>query len=172
MSDAVSPSKPMGSRILVPESQSPVFLDTPYSQLYRHVHPILVLSVAYFSFSSLVADPISTLISTAIPLAIFQFLYCILCLPPWSSKPAPSPSSKKDGNGNGSITNINGGIKDSSTTTTTTAKRPKRVQFAKTPATLSSKISVCYSPFLHPFLSFPFQTPPPSQCCLSILLPG
>ncbi|KAI4191987.1 MAG: hypothetical protein LQ348_003316, partial [Seirophora lacunosa] len=46
-----------------------------------HIHPALVLSLFYLSFSALVADPVSTLIRLCFPIAALQGLYSVLCLP-------------------------------------------------------------------------------------------
>ncbi|KAI4179366.1 MAG: hypothetical protein L6R41_007887, partial [Letrouitia leprolyta] len=51
------------------------------ARLYHHIHPTLVLSLFYFSFSALVADPVSTLYKLCLPIAVFQGFYCVLCLP-------------------------------------------------------------------------------------------
>ncbi|KAF2264743.1 glycosylphosphatidylinositol anchor biosynthesis protein 11 [Lojkania enalia] len=56
------------------------------AKLYTHVHPILLLSLYFYSFRSIVADPISTLSRTLLPLGVLQIAYVAICLPPTGSK--------------------------------------------------------------------------------------
>ncbi|KAJ8612319.1 hypothetical protein MRB53_037529 [Persea americana] len=56
-------------------------LSTPASTAYNHALPVLVLAIYYASFNALVADPVSTLFYLAWPLAAFQAIFCVLCLP-------------------------------------------------------------------------------------------
>lgn len=68
------------------------------ARLYTHVHPILVLSVYAFKFPALVADPVSTLLSTLAPLAVLQIAFVAICLPPTGGSPSmrkQKPGEKK-----------------------------------------------------------------------------
>ncbi|KAI9874824.1 MAG: Glycosylphosphatidylinositol (GPI) anchor assembly protein [Pleopsidium flavum] len=57
-------------------------LPTQAARLYTHIHPFLVLGVYYIRFSALVVDPVSTLLTSLIPLSILQVSYVVTCLPP------------------------------------------------------------------------------------------
>ena len=83
-------------RKLVPTSQPISLLPTPEANVYTHVHPILLLTLYYFRFPSLVASPVSTLLSSLIPLSILQITYTVLCLPPTpsGSRSASAPAKK------------------------------------------------------------------------------
>jgi hypothetical protein len=74
------------------------------SLLYGHLHPLLLLSAFTLQFRDLVQNPESALASTLAPLALSQFLYCVICLPPIRSidsvkrtKPIPSERKKAGG---------------------------------------------------------------------------
>ncbi|KAL8650392.1 MAG: hypothetical protein Q9210_003846, partial [Variospora velana] len=69
------------SRKFTPTSKPIPLLPTQTARLYQHIHPALVLSLFYLSFSALVADPVSTLARLCLPIAVLQGLYCVLCLP-------------------------------------------------------------------------------------------
>ncbi|KAL8730929.1 MAG: hypothetical protein Q9166_003719 [cf. Caloplaca sp. 2 TL-2023] len=69
------------SRLWIPTSTPISLLPTQTALLYHHIHPILLLSLFYLSFSALVADPVSTLYRFLFPVAGFQISYCVLCLP-------------------------------------------------------------------------------------------
>jgi phosphatidylinositol glycan class F len=60
-------------------------LPTDLARIYRHVHPALLLSAYYLRFPALVADPVSTLLNSLVPLAIVQISYAVICLPPTGS---------------------------------------------------------------------------------------
>lgn len=115
-------------RKLVPISQPININSSDAAHLYTHLHPVLLLSLVaalyQFHFSALVDSTLWTLTWTIVPLALLQMLYCIICLPPstGSSSSAQSNASK--------------------------TPKKKRVQFAKPPATLASKVIVS---FYHPF---------------------
>lgn len=116
-------------RKLVPTSQTISVLPTNTARLYTHIHPILILTLYYLCFPSLVADPVSTLKKTLAPLAHLQITYCVICLPPFAG---------------------------TSTQRTEAPKTPKkkRVQFAHSakgpatkPLTLAARITVsCHMP--------------------------
>ncbi|KAL9011489.1 MAG: hypothetical protein Q9173_003670 [Seirophora scorigena] len=69
------------SRKFTPTSKPIPLLPTQTARLYQHIHPALVLSLFYLSFSALVADPVSNLIRLCFPIAALQGLYSVLCLP-------------------------------------------------------------------------------------------
>lgn len=79
-----APAAPAGKAIDI--------LSTPTAQLFANLHPILLLSVILFSFRSLVADPVNTLLGLAPTTLILQTIYCIVCLP--SSGQTPPPKAK------------------------------------------------------------------------------
>lgn len=56
-------------------------LPNSLAQIYTHMHPVIVLSTFLLRFNNLVADPISTLLSSALPLAVLQTTYVAICLP-------------------------------------------------------------------------------------------
>ena len=59
-------------------------LNTDAARIYTHIHPILVLSLYAYKFNYLVADPVPTLLSTLLPLAVLQIAFVAVCLPPTS----------------------------------------------------------------------------------------
>lgn len=68
------------------------------ARIYTHIHPILVLSIYAFKFPALVADPVSTLLSTLAPLAVLQIAFVAVCLPPTGGTPSmrkQKPGEKK-----------------------------------------------------------------------------
>lgn len=110
-------------RKLVPTSQPISVLPTDIARLYTHLHPFAILTVYYFCFPYLVADPVSALSKALAPLAHLQITYCVVCLPQSSGSSTPPPTSSK-----GSATR-------------------KRVQFAQStkskPTSVGSRITVC-----------------------------
>ncbi|KAL2037426.1 hypothetical protein N7G274_009911 [Stereocaulon virgatum] len=123
MTETATEARP---RKLVPISQSISVLPTDTARIYNYIHPVLILSLYYLCFPSLVADPVSTLKKSIAPLAHLQIIYCVVCLPPSkgsSTQPTPSTTPKK-----------------------------KKVQFArpaaKVPATLASRIVPALFSFL------------------------
>ncbi|KAI4174903.1 MAG: hypothetical protein LQ343_001930 [Gyalolechia ehrenbergii] len=76
-----SPQTSPPSRKFTPTSTIIPLLPTQTARLYHHIHPSLILSLFYFSFSTLVANPVSTLYKLCLPLAALQGVYCVLCLP-------------------------------------------------------------------------------------------
>ena len=73
------------SRKLIPASQPISLLSTNEANIYTHIHPILLLTLYYIRFPSLVASPVPTLLSSLVPLSILQVTYTVLCLPPTSN---------------------------------------------------------------------------------------
>lgn len=69
--------------------------DDEFSQIYSHVHPILLLGVFYFQFQSLVQDPIEALPRIALAVAGLQAAWICLCLP--SSNYSQLPPRAKHG---------------------------------------------------------------------------
>ena len=100
-------------RKVVPTSQPISLLPTTRANVYTHIHPILLLSLYYLRFSSLVATPVPTLLSSLLPLSILQITYTVICLPPTASgsktvgTPWKKPKSKRGaaakGNGGNAI---------------------------------------------------------------------
>lgn len=68
------------------------------ARVYTHLHPALVLSIYALKFPALVADPVPTLLSTLVPLAVLQIVYVAVCLPPTGGAPTlrkQKPGEKK-----------------------------------------------------------------------------
>ena len=132
MTETTTEAKPEAKpRKLIPISQSISVLPTDTARIYNYIHPILILSLYYLCFPSLVADPVSTLKKSIAPLAHLQIIYCIVCLPPSKGSSTQSTPS-----------------------TPSTTPKKKKVQFAKPaakpPANLASRIivsSLCFHPF-------------------------
>ena len=72
-----SPAVPVAA----PPSQPVTILSTQPALFFANLQPILLLGTVLFSFRSLVADPVSTLLGLAPTIAIVQTLYCVICLP-------------------------------------------------------------------------------------------
>lgn len=73
-------------------------LNNDAARVFTHIHPVLVLSLFAYSFNSLVADPVSTLLNTLAPLALLQILFVAVCLPPTGGTPTikkQKPGEKK-----------------------------------------------------------------------------
>jgi hypothetical protein len=89
------------SQTLSLESSLPIeLLSTDLARIYTHIHPAILLSAYYLRFPALVADPVSTLLNSLLPLAIIQASYAVICLPATggtSTKQAkkPKPGVKK-----------------------------------------------------------------------------
>lgn len=61
---------------------SPIdLLPTDLAKIVSQAHPALVLAAFYFRFPALVADPVSALLQSILPLAIIQTVYAVICLP-------------------------------------------------------------------------------------------
>lgn len=69
-------------------------LQTDLSRIYTHVHPVILLSAYYLLFPALVADPVTTLFQSLLPLAIIQSSYAIICLPATGSSSRLSRKAK------------------------------------------------------------------------------
>ncbi|GAB7340485.1 hypothetical protein MBLNU457_6909t1 [Dothideomycetes sp. NU457] len=84
-------------------------LPNTLAQIYTHVHPMVVLSTFLLRFNSLVADPVSTLLSTALPLAVLQTAYVAICLP--SANDAERRPKGKKGAGGKKVEEMGWGFK-------------------------------------------------------------
>lgn len=82
-----------------PSTSLPIdILPTETARLYTHIHPFLVLGVYYLRFNALVADPVSTLLTSLLPLSILQISYAVTCLPAakgGAKPPLPAKSAKQ-----------------------------------------------------------------------------
>ncbi|KAL8794266.1 MAG: hypothetical protein Q9195_003220 [Heterodermia aff. obscurata] len=94
----VTPPPPK-TRKLIPISQPIPILPTSLAKTYAHIHPVLLLSLFYLRFPSLVSSPVPTLLSSLIPLSFLQLSYATLCLPPSSTRHGPNhdPNDKPPG---------------------------------------------------------------------------
>ncbi|PMD23900.1 PIG-F-domain-containing protein [Hyaloscypha hepaticicola] len=74
-------------------------LPTDLARIVSQAHPALLLSAYYLRFPALVADPVSTLLNSLLPLATIQIAYAVICLPAVGSTLKPvkkaKPGSKK-----------------------------------------------------------------------------
>ena len=68
-------------------------LPSQLSQLYANLHPVLLLSLVFLSFSRLVDDPVNTLLALVPVTAVLQAIYCVVCLPS-TGQTIPAPSQK------------------------------------------------------------------------------
>jgi GPI ethanolamine phosphate transferase 2/3 subunit F len=83
-----SPSAPV-------KASSPIeLLPTDLARIVSQVHPALLLSAYYLRFPAFVADPVPTLLSSLLPLAIIQIAYAALCLPATGSNSKPVKKTK------------------------------------------------------------------------------
>jgi hypothetical protein len=69
--------------------------NSPLSTAYWHLQPVLLLSVLYRHFDALVADPVATLSTLLLHLAVSHSLYTVLCLPPVARPPTATTPKKK-----------------------------------------------------------------------------
>jgi hypothetical protein len=56
-------------------------LSTPFAQTYAHVHPALLLALYALRFPSMMADPVSEMMTQVPLLAVAQVVYVVTCLP-------------------------------------------------------------------------------------------
>lgn len=68
-------------RLLKPTTQAIPLLDSDLAKYYSLAHTGQLLVYYYLRSSSLIADPLSTMIQDIIPLAVSQSLFCAICLP-------------------------------------------------------------------------------------------
>jgi hypothetical protein len=104
-------SAPTSPRLLTPKTRTIPLLSTSDARIYSHAHAPLVLAYYLLRFSSLVADPLNTMIRDLAPIAIAQCAFCTVCLPSagtWGSGGSaiiPGTASGKSGKtGSGSGT--------------------------------------------------------------------
>ncbi|KAF8858958.1 hypothetical protein BDZ45DRAFT_558592, partial [Acephala macrosclerotiorum] len=86
-----------------PSSQSPPtkpslpidLLPTDLARLVSQAHPALLLAAYYIRFPALVADPVSTLLQSLLPVAAIQVAYAVTCLPAVGSGAKPAVKKVK-----------------------------------------------------------------------------
>ncbi|TVY19037.1 Glycosylphosphatidylinositol anchor biosynthesis protein 11 [Lachnellula arida] len=96
---------PVTMSAINPESQSALvktsspieLLPTDLARIVSQVHPALLLSAYYLRFPSFVADPVPTLLSSLLPLAVIQVAYAALCLPATGSNAKAVKRGKLNG---------------------------------------------------------------------------
>jgi phosphatidylinositol glycan class F len=64
-----------------PKSKMPLIDPTSLAKIVAQAHPALLLAAYYIRFPSLVADPVSTLLKSILPLAVIQTTYVLASLP-------------------------------------------------------------------------------------------
>jgi phosphatidylinositol glycan class F len=79
--DPVTMSNPSSASVPGSISQPITLLGTDLSKVFRHIHPVLLLSIYGQRFSNLIADPVQSLLITLLPIAVVQIAYCAICLP-------------------------------------------------------------------------------------------
>jgi phosphatidylinositol glycan class F len=81
--DPVTMASPSSSKnTVITKSSLPVeLLPTDLARIVSQAHPALLLSAYYLRFPALVADPVSTLLNSLLPLATIQIAYAVICLP-------------------------------------------------------------------------------------------
>ena len=80
------------------KTSSPIeLLPNDLARIISQVHPVLLLSAYYLRFPSFVADPVPTLLSSLLPLAIIQVAYAALCLPATGSNAKAVKRGKLNG---------------------------------------------------------------------------
>jgi len=88
--DTTHPTKPSLPVELLPND---------LARIVSQAHPALLLSAYYLRFPALVADPVSTLLHSLLPVAVIQIAYAVICLPAVGSTSKPvkkiKPGSKK-----------------------------------------------------------------------------
>ena len=80
-------------------------LSNPAATVFRHVHPVLLLSLLFLRFDALVKDPVAEMMAEVAIVAVLQVVYALLCLPAAGSDVAvrkklkPGEKRKKDDEG-------------------------------------------------------------------------
>ncbi|KAK3088990.1 Glycosylphosphatidylinositol (GPI) anchor assembly protein, partial [Teratosphaeriaceae sp. CCFEE 6253] len=88
----MSAAAPEGKPASVQAPSKPIdILQSQTAFAFANLQPILLLSTLLYSFTSLVADPVSTLLRLAAGTAVLQAIYCVLCLPSTGTAPSPPP---------------------------------------------------------------------------------
>jgi GPI ethanolamine phosphate transferase 2/3 subunit F len=72
---------------------------TALAQTATHLIPVLQLAVFIARFDALVADPVSTMMSSLPIVAALQIAYVLICLPPAGSQGNVKPAKKTTGRG-------------------------------------------------------------------------
>lgn len=87
-------------------------LDTTAARVFTQIHPVLLLSGYLFQFPRVVADPISALTSSLLPLAVLQVAYTTICLPATGSSASTSDTkaAAKAGPKKKALTKSTGGL--------------------------------------------------------------
>jgi GPI ethanolamine phosphate transferase 2/3 subunit F len=93
--DSVTMASTSPTKATLPAKPSiPVeLLPTDLARIVSQAHPVLLLSAYYLRFPALVADPVSSLLNSLLPLAVIQIAYAVICLPAvgTASKPLKKP---------------------------------------------------------------------------------
>ena len=88
-----------GQPILIKPSLPIELLPTDLARLFTLAHPAILLAAYTIRFPSLVSDPVPTLLSSLLPLAIIQASYAVICLPATGTTvkliKKPKPGAKK-----------------------------------------------------------------------------
>lgn len=69
------------SNLLTPTSQPVPLLSTPLAKGYSYAYTLGTLIYYYLRAGALVKDPVQTLVQDVVPIAVFQSLFCAICLP-------------------------------------------------------------------------------------------
>jgi phosphatidylinositol glycan class F len=94
--DPVTMASTSPTKTTVPAKLSiPVeLLPTDLARIVSQAHPVLLLSAYYIRFPALVADPVSTLLNSLLPLAAIQIVYAFICLPAVGTTSKPVKKAK------------------------------------------------------------------------------
>lgn len=76
-----------------PKSQVIPIIPTEFARIYNLTHPFVVLSLYYFSFPSIVANPVLALQYLLVPLSVLQLVYVVTCLPATTTTTTSSSGS-------------------------------------------------------------------------------
>ncbi|KAJ9254694.1 hypothetical protein DTO207G8_3540 [Paecilomyces variotii] len=74
-------SSPVSGPVQKPSPPPVDILPIPAAQTYAHVHPALLLALYALRFPSMMADPVSEMITQVPLLAVAQVVYVVTCLP-------------------------------------------------------------------------------------------
>ena len=108
---ASTPSGSTATRHMTPMTTiNPVVpLSNPAANVFRHVHPALLLSLLFLRFGALVKDPVAEMTTAVAVVTVLQVAYVLLCLPATGSvvaarkKLRPGEKRKKDDEGGVSL---------------------------------------------------------------------
>lgn len=95
------PTRQHGPPPAPPTSQIIPILPTEFARIYSITHPFLILSLYYFSFASIVENPVLALQSLLVPLSFLQLAYVVTCLPTITTTNTPPSSGSGGGNSSG-----------------------------------------------------------------------